>query len=67
MTDPVTLDGEGPIGEFDEKRAENAVRELLHRGRRGPGPRGPPGDAGAGGAGVQGDIRRAAAGARRTC
>ncbi|MEU8483588.1 MULTISPECIES: GTP cyclohydrolase I FolE [unclassified Streptomyces] len=29
MTDPVTLNGEGPIGEFDEKRAENAVRELL--------------------------------------
>ncbi|MDN0198042.1 GTP cyclohydrolase I FolE [Streptomyces sp. S.PNR 29] len=29
MTDPVMLDGEGPIGEFDEKRAENAVRELL--------------------------------------
>jgi len=30
MTDPVTLDGEdGPIGTFDEKRAENAVRELL--------------------------------------
>ncbi|MCI3279022.1 GTP cyclohydrolase I FolE [Streptomyces cylindrosporus] len=29
MTDPVTLDGEGKIGEFDEKRAENAVRELL--------------------------------------
>ncbi|MFF1359023.1 GTP cyclohydrolase I FolE [Streptomyces sp. NPDC058297] len=29
MTDPVTLDGEGPIGKFDEKRAENAVRELL--------------------------------------
>lgn len=29
MTDPVTLDGEGMIGEFDEKRAENAVRELL--------------------------------------
>ncbi|ELS55254.1 GTP cyclohydrolase I FolE [Streptomyces sp. ISL-22] len=29
MTDPVTLDGEGRIGEFDEKRAENAVRELL--------------------------------------
>ncbi|MGW0766364.1 GTP cyclohydrolase I FolE [Streptomyces sp. NPDC002676] len=29
MTDPVTLDGEGPIAEFDEKRAENAVRELL--------------------------------------
>ncbi|MFE8949881.1 GTP cyclohydrolase I FolE [Streptomyces sp. NPDC007856] len=30
MTDPVTLDGdEAPIGEFDEKRAENAVRELL--------------------------------------
>ncbi|KIF75989.1 GTP cyclohydrolase [Streptomyces sp. 150FB] len=29
MTDPVTLIGEGPIGEFDEKRAENAVRELL--------------------------------------
>ncbi|MFI9808869.1 GTP cyclohydrolase I FolE [Streptomyces sp. NPDC052301] len=29
MTDPVTLDGEGLIGEFDEKRAENAVRELL--------------------------------------
>ena len=26
MTDPVTLDGEGPIGEFDEKRAENAVQ-----------------------------------------
>lgn len=29
MTDPVTLDGEGSIGEYDEKRAENAVRELL--------------------------------------
>ncbi|MFE6702075.1 GTP cyclohydrolase I FolE [Streptomyces sp. NPDC057718] len=29
MTDPVTLDGEGSIGEFDEKRAEAAVRELL--------------------------------------
>jgi GTP cyclohydrolase I len=29
MTDPVTLNGEGPIGEFDETRAENAVRELL--------------------------------------
>lgn len=29
MTDPVTLDSEGSIGEFDEKRAENAVRELL--------------------------------------
>ncbi|NBE51273.1 GTP cyclohydrolase I FolE [Streptomyces boluensis] len=29
MTDPVTLDGVSSIGEFDEKRAENAVRELL--------------------------------------
>ncbi|WP_081238239.1 GTP cyclohydrolase I FolE [Streptomyces viridosporus] len=30
MTNPVTLDdGTAPIGEFDEKRAENAVRELL--------------------------------------
>jgi GTP cyclohydrolase I len=30
MTDPVTLgEGEATIGEFDEKRAENAVRELL--------------------------------------
>ncbi|MEU5220206.1 GTP cyclohydrolase I FolE [Streptomyces sp. NPDC020807] len=29
MTDPVTLDGEGTVGEFDEKRAEAAVRELL--------------------------------------
>ncbi|MET7389773.1 GTP cyclohydrolase I FolE [Streptomyces sp. NPDC005385] len=29
MTDPVTLGGEAVIGEFDEKRAENAVRELL--------------------------------------
>ncbi|MCL7380952.1 MULTISPECIES: GTP cyclohydrolase I FolE [unclassified Streptomyces] len=29
MTDPVMLDGESPIREFDEKRAENAVRELL--------------------------------------
>ncbi|KAB8163841.1 GTP cyclohydrolase I FolE [Streptomyces sp. 3MP-14] len=33
MTDPVTLTGgesaPGPIGEFDEKRAENAIRELL--------------------------------------
>ncbi|MFC8173144.1 GTP cyclohydrolase I FolE [Streptomyces sp. NPDC057242] len=29
MTDPVTLDGEGRIGDFDEKRAESAVRELL--------------------------------------
>ncbi|MGW0672730.1 GTP cyclohydrolase I FolE [Streptomyces sp. NPDC002746] len=29
MTDPVTLDGQEPIGEFDEKRAAAAVRELL--------------------------------------
>ncbi|MGD3106619.1 GTP cyclohydrolase I FolE [Streptomyces sp. YGL11-2] len=29
MTDPVTLDGDSKIGTFDEKRAENAVRELL--------------------------------------
>ncbi|OEU94414.1 GTP cyclohydrolase I FolE [Streptomyces oceani] len=34
MTDPVLLDGEsaipeGAIPEFDEKRAENAIRELL--------------------------------------
>ncbi|MBW1604242.1 GTP cyclohydrolase I FolE [Streptomyces sp. JJ66] len=29
MIDPVKLAGEGEIGEFDEKRAENAVRELL--------------------------------------
>ncbi|OII64088.1 GTP cyclohydrolase I FolE [Streptomyces sp. CC53] len=29
MTDPVTLDGDGTIGEYDEKRVENAVRELL--------------------------------------
>ncbi|WP_441250810.1 GTP cyclohydrolase I FolE [Kitasatospora sp. McL0602] len=29
MIDPVTLDGEATIGVFDQKRAENAVRELL--------------------------------------
>jgi GTP cyclohydrolase I len=29
MTDRVTLDSEGTIGEFDEKRAEDAIRELL--------------------------------------
>jgi GTP cyclohydrolase I len=29
MTDPVTLDGEITPGEFDEKRAEAAIRELL--------------------------------------
>ncbi|MGK5629646.1 GTP cyclohydrolase I FolE [Streptomyces sp. URMC 123] len=29
MTDPVTLDGHATLGEFDEKRVENAVRELL--------------------------------------
>ncbi|MFG2139112.1 GTP cyclohydrolase I FolE [Streptomyces sp. NPDC048650] len=29
MTDPVTLDGDGKIGTFDEKRVESAVRELL--------------------------------------
>ncbi|AOT60235.1 MULTISPECIES: GTP cyclohydrolase I FolE [Streptomyces] len=29
MTDAVTLDGEGRIGEFDEQRAVAAVRELL--------------------------------------
>jgi GTP cyclohydrolase I len=29
MTDPVTLDGASTPGEFDEKRAEAAVRELL--------------------------------------
>ncbi|MFG2599269.1 GTP cyclohydrolase I FolE [Streptomyces sp. NPDC048462] len=29
MTDPVTLEGQGPIGGFDEKRAAAAIRELL--------------------------------------
>ncbi|MER6139636.1 GTP cyclohydrolase I FolE [Streptomyces sparsogenes] len=29
MTDPITLDGEVPLGVFDEKRAEQAIRELL--------------------------------------
>lgn len=29
MTDPVTLDGESSNSTFDEKRAENAIRELL--------------------------------------
>ncbi|RDG39517.1 GTP cyclohydrolase I FolE [Streptomyces corynorhini] len=29
MTDPVTLDGASPVREFDVKRAEDAVRELL--------------------------------------
>ncbi|MFJ9697111.1 GTP cyclohydrolase I FolE [Kitasatospora sp. NPDC101183] len=29
MIDPVTLDGSSPVGTFDQKRAENAVRELL--------------------------------------
>lgn len=29
MTDPVTLNSGRAVGEFDEKRAENAVRELL--------------------------------------
>ncbi|WP_377269983.1 GTP cyclohydrolase I FolE [Peterkaempfera sp. SMS 1(5)a] len=29
MTDPVTLDGERTLGVFDQKRAENAIRELL--------------------------------------
>ncbi|AXI78886.1 GTP cyclohydrolase I FolE [Peterkaempfera bronchialis] len=29
MTDPVTLDGEATVGVFDQKRAEDAVRELL--------------------------------------
>ncbi|MFJ6212346.1 GTP cyclohydrolase I FolE [Streptomyces sp. NPDC092296] len=29
MTDPVTLDGDAAIGTFDQKRAENAIRELL--------------------------------------
>ncbi|MCX4724807.1 GTP cyclohydrolase I FolE [Streptomyces sp. NPDC090052] len=29
MTDPITLDGASQIREFDEKRAEDAVRELL--------------------------------------
>ncbi|MFH8787708.1 GTP cyclohydrolase I FolE [Streptomyces roseoverticillatus] len=29
MTDPVTLDAVRSVGAFDEKRAENAVRELL--------------------------------------
>jgi GTP cyclohydrolase IA len=30
MTDPVTLVGDRPAGEFDEKRAEAAIRELLY-------------------------------------
>ncbi|WP_328465274.1 GTP cyclohydrolase I FolE [Streptomyces sp. NBC_00448] len=30
MTDPVTLDGDQAPGEFDEKRAEAAIRELLY-------------------------------------
>ncbi|GJF28201.1 GTP cyclohydrolase I FolE [Kitasatospora sp. NBC_01539] len=29
MIDPVTLGGEPVVGHFDQKRAENAVRELL--------------------------------------
>lgn len=29
MTDPVTVDYEDSITDFDEKRAENAIRELL--------------------------------------
>ncbi|MEU1667304.1 GTP cyclohydrolase I FolE [Streptomyces sparsogenes] len=29
MTDPITLDGGVPLGVFDEKRAERAIRELL--------------------------------------
>jgi GTP cyclohydrolase I len=29
MTDPVTLAGDGAIGDFDEKRAAAAIRELL--------------------------------------
>lgn len=29
MIDPVTLDADAAIGTFDQKRAENAVRELL--------------------------------------
>jgi GTP cyclohydrolase I len=29
MIDPVTLDGQSGLGAFDQKRAENAVRELL--------------------------------------
>ncbi|MES4902651.1 MULTISPECIES: GTP cyclohydrolase I FolE [unclassified Streptomyces] len=29
MTDSISLDGQGPVGVFDEKRAEQAVRELL--------------------------------------
>lgn len=29
MIDPVTLDGQTAVGTFDQKRAENAVRELL--------------------------------------
>ncbi|WP_329566538.1 GTP cyclohydrolase I FolE [Kitasatospora sp. NBC_01266] len=29
MIDPVTLDGQSAVGSFDQKRAENAVRELL--------------------------------------
>ncbi|WP_031064031.1 GTP cyclohydrolase I FolE [Streptomyces sp. NRRL WC-3742] len=29
MIDPVTLDGSSAVGTFDQKRAENAVRELL--------------------------------------
>ncbi|MFE0458688.1 GTP cyclohydrolase I FolE [Kitasatospora sp. NPDC058965] len=29
MIDPVTLDGQAAVGPFDQKRAENAIRELL--------------------------------------
>ncbi|ADI09042.1 MULTISPECIES: GTP cyclohydrolase I FolE [Streptomyces] len=29
MTDSISLDGQGPVGVFDEKRAEQAIRELL--------------------------------------
>ncbi|RKT16449.1 GTP cyclohydrolase I [Streptomyces sp. 1114.5] len=29
MIDPVTLDGPPAVGAFDQKRAENAIRELL--------------------------------------
>lgn len=53
MTDPVTLDGEGEIGVFDEKRAENAVRELLIAVGEDPDREGLRETAGAGGAGYR--------------
>ena len=64
VVDPIASCPDRVVPPFDQGRAEAAVRELLHRGRRGPRPRGPARHPGPGGPDVRGGVRRSAPAAR---